>query len=207
MVGATIHTGSADAGHYWSYINTKRGMAEVEESDQWVHTQNDPWMEFNDSTVRDLDYKKVSEDGFGGEEKSSGWSAFGSSFGKSAYMLVYERREKKPVKLVVEKETEGAEYDAEKEEYTKMVSFKDASVPTGNCPIYQNVLEDNAKFEFENDIYSDEFFNFTTDILNSVAKMDVNSAETKSIAIQAEAIGRKVALDIVAHCYDNKSLE
>jgi ubiquitin C-terminal hydrolase len=67
LVGATIHSGTANAGHYWSYINTKRGMEEVEESEDWVHTDSDPWMEFNDSTVRDLDYKKVGEDGFGGE--------------------------------------------------------------------------------------------------------------------------------------------
>jgi hypothetical protein len=80
-------------------------------------------------------------------------------------MLVYERREKKDVKILVEKEEEGAIHDADKDEYFKMVPFKDAAKNTGNCPIYENVLQDNSKFEFENDIYSEEFFNFTTDIL------------------------------------------
>lgn len=36
LVGTTVHTGSADAGHYWSYINTKRGLEENEESKDWV---------------------------------------------------------------------------------------------------------------------------------------------------------------------------
>lgn len=59
LVGATIHTGSADAGHYWSYINTKRVTDEDEGAPEWEQTEADPWMEFNDSTVRDLDYKKL----------------------------------------------------------------------------------------------------------------------------------------------------
>jgi len=67
LVGATIHSGTANAGHYWSYINTKRGAEENEDDALWEHTDVDPWMEFNDSTVRDLDYKKVGEDGYGGE--------------------------------------------------------------------------------------------------------------------------------------------
>jgi ubiquitin carboxyl-terminal hydrolase 34 len=136
LVGATIHSGTANAGHYWSYINTKRGNEENEGSEDWIHTDIDPWMEFNDSTVRDLDFKKVQEDGYGGEQTSSGWSAFSSSYGKSAYMLVYERREKKPVKVLVDKEEEGAIKDEEKDEHYKLISFKDAAKPTGNCPIY-----------------------------------------------------------------------
>jgi ubiquitin C-terminal hydrolase len=30
LVGVTIHTGSADHGHYYSIINTARGSAEVD---------------------------------------------------------------------------------------------------------------------------------------------------------------------------------
>lgn len=131
LVGATIHSGTANAGHYWSYINTKRGQQEDENDETWEHPDVDPWLEFNDSTVRDLDYKKVSEDGFGGESSSMGFSAFSSSYGKSAYMLVYERREKKPVKVLVkdESETEGEEIlkDEEKDEKFKLVPFKQAA--------------------------------------------------------------------------------
>lgn len=29
LVGATVHSGTAHAGHYWSYINTKRGREEA----------------------------------------------------------------------------------------------------------------------------------------------------------------------------------
>jgi hypothetical protein len=127
LVGATIHSGTANAGHYWSYINTKRGAEENEDHEDWIHTDVDPWMEFNDSTVRDLDFKKVTEDGFGGEQTTSGWGSSSGAYGKSAYMLVYERKEKKPVKVLVKEDEEGAIKDPKKEEHYKLISFKDAA--------------------------------------------------------------------------------
>lgn len=66
-------------------------------------------MEFNDSTVKDFNFSKLKEDCFGGDKKSSamggmlGAFSFDSdSYGKSAYMLVYERRKKRPIKIVLE---------------------------------------------------------------------------------------------------------
>ena len=57
LAGVTVHSGTAHAGHYWSYINTKRGTDEAAEGaddETWVSTDNDRWMEFNDSQVRDF---------------------------------------------------------------------------------------------------------------------------------------------------------
>ena len=33
LVGVTVHSGTANAGHYWSYINTARGYLEPNEND------------------------------------------------------------------------------------------------------------------------------------------------------------------------------
>lgn len=33
LVGVNVHSGTANAGHYWSYINTVRGMEEKNEND------------------------------------------------------------------------------------------------------------------------------------------------------------------------------
>lgn len=60
-------------------------------------------MEFNDSIVRPFKFEKLKDECFGGDKSSdydSGWS-FGSSYGKSAYMLFYERRKKKPIKILI----------------------------------------------------------------------------------------------------------
>ena len=60
-------------------------------------------MEFNDSSVREFNFDKIKDDCFGGDGRDSNdtWS-FGGSYGKSAYMLVYERRKKKPLKILVD---------------------------------------------------------------------------------------------------------
>ena len=84
LVGVNVHSGSANAGHYWSYINTKRGVAEPDENDpDWAKTENDPWMKFNDSQVTEYNIEKLREDCYGGDGKSGSDDAFslGGSYG------------------------------------------------------------------------------------------------------------------------------
>ena len=33
LVGVNVHSGSANGGHYWSYINTTRGLEEKDPTD------------------------------------------------------------------------------------------------------------------------------------------------------------------------------
>jgi ubiquitin carboxyl-terminal hydrolase 34 len=57
LAGVTVHSGTAHAGHYWAYINTKRGAeGPTDDADDltWASTEGDRWMEFNDSMVRDF---------------------------------------------------------------------------------------------------------------------------------------------------------
>ena len=65
-------------------------------------------MEFNDSTVKDFNFSKLREDCFGGDKKSNagggilgGFGFDSDSYGKSAYMLVYERKKKRPIKILL----------------------------------------------------------------------------------------------------------
>jgi hypothetical protein len=138
-------------------------------------------MEFNDSTVRTFNFDKLkeecfggsggSEDSYAGPATSGGW---GGSYGKSAYMLVYERRKKKPVKILVDPEEAKASaedssilFDAKKEEYFRVVDYKTGVEEIAPSKIYRQVFEDNQKFEFDNDIYSQEFFDFVKSILTA----------------------------------------
>ncbi len=177
LVGVTIHSGTANAGHYWSYINTRRGHAEPDEdSPTWASTETDQWMEFNDSSVRNFNFDKLKEEAFGEDSKGSsgmdnGWNNFGS-YGKSAYMLVYERKKKKPIKILATPEEHKADpesvfYDEKKEEYFRLSDYKTGVEEIFPSSIYQKVQEDNKKFEFDNDIYSNEFFEFVRSILVS----------------------------------------
>lgn len=59
MVGVTVHTGTADGGHYYSFIkerNSKNGSG-----------QQDRWFLFNDAEVKLFDASQLAAECFGGE--------------------------------------------------------------------------------------------------------------------------------------------
>lgn len=75
LVGINVHSGSANAGHYWSYINTNRAdYAEQNISaDDWKEsTERDRWMEFNDAQVSDWSIKASKEGRCFGSKQARG---------------------------------------------------------------------------------------------------------------------------------------
>lgn len=62
LVGVIIHVGTADAGHYYSLINTERFQKNNEHDEAWLDTSKDKWMEFNDSHVRDYNFEDLKGD-------------------------------------------------------------------------------------------------------------------------------------------------
>lgn len=65
LVGVVVHIGVAEAGHYFSYINIGR-HSKPEDSPEWLKTETDKWLEFNDSQVKHYNFKSLEEDCFGG---------------------------------------------------------------------------------------------------------------------------------------------
>jgi Ubiquitin carboxyl-terminal hydrolase len=112
LVGVTIHRGTAEHGHYYALINTKRGKEEADEfRPEWSHTENDPWKKFDDETVKYFNFHELKSEAFGGSSgggiQDTDLSAYymqsgtANSYGQNAYMLVYEKQKKKPLKEVV----------------------------------------------------------------------------------------------------------
>jgi ubiquitin C-terminal hydrolase len=60
-VGVVVHMGTADAGDYLSFINTNRS-----DKHEWLLTEKDKWLEFNDSIVREYRFANLEQDCFGG---------------------------------------------------------------------------------------------------------------------------------------------
>lgn len=185
LVGVNVHSGTANAGHYWSYINTNRGVDE-DKDPNWMRTEADLWMEYNDSRVSDWEFNEMRQRTFGNENKAGGnsyFSSMGDSYGTSAYMLFYERRVKKDLTILVKDADVEAEkargvdiqFDEAKKEHVKMLPYRTAAEGEVANEIYTKVAEDNMKFTFESDIYSTEFFDFILQILNSVAETEVDN--------------------------------
>ena len=109
LVGVLMHNGNAESGHYYSYINTDRGPNESDPN--FLRTENNKWVEFNDSIIRDFAFSRLEAECFGGsmEDISAGYMDDTSEVAKliggrskSAYMLIYERKYKGMIPLRVE---------------------------------------------------------------------------------------------------------
>lgn len=83
LVGIVVHLGTADSGHYYSYIKEQERFAEA---------SNEQWYEFNDTLVRDFDKNEIPSECFGGVEPSVGWGVKGYVKTASAYIVVYKRK-------------------------------------------------------------------------------------------------------------------
>lgn len=106
LAGVVVHMGTAEFGHYYSYINTNRGEPSKKEANK-----KDKWLEFNDSTIRDFNPDHIENECFGGASNDSsddawGWVKVGKDNSKNAYILVYERVIKDPLKLQIKDEAD-----------------------------------------------------------------------------------------------------
>ena len=73
LVGVNIHVGTADHGHYYSLINTKRGEEEPDPNSlEWSKVERDNWMKFDDSSVSHFNFSnEIEKEAFGGQSSDS----------------------------------------------------------------------------------------------------------------------------------------
>ena len=120
LKGIVIHTGTAETGHYYSYIQDRK---------------TNKWHEFNDTSVFPFDPDDIPAEAYGGQER---WqSMYSSSYMSSvrekyrnAYLLFYERESKYCVR----------EKDDESLKHLKLVRETDSLVR------FKEVIDDNERY-------------------------------------------------------------
>jgi ubiquitin carboxyl-terminal hydrolase 34 len=82
LVGVLVHAGTAESGHYYSYIRERPTTSDSE-----------VWVEFNDETVSPWDQGQMETACFGGPDYRTPYDNSGVVYDKtySAYMLFYQR--------------------------------------------------------------------------------------------------------------------
>ncbi|KAL5008333.1 hypothetical protein ScPMuIL_013914 [Solemya velum] len=102
LIGVTVHTGTADGGHYYSFIRDRLSRTE---------SGQDKWFLFNDAEVKPFDPSQIASECFGGEMTSKTYDSVTDKFmdfsfekTNSAYMLFYERcnKDKEEISKTVE---------------------------------------------------------------------------------------------------------
>ena len=100
LIGVTVHTGTADGGHYYAFIRDRAGVYgnNVGGTKSSVGSSGDKWYSFNDAEVKQFDPSQIAAECFGGEMNSRTYDQGTDKFmdlsiekTNSAYMLFYER--------------------------------------------------------------------------------------------------------------------
>lgn len=126
----------------------------------------------------------------------------GGSYGQSGYMLVYERKKKKPLKLCRQVPS-GEPVEEGKEPATKEEIYE---IDYGTCveptdkpnKIFNNVLEQNAKYVLEQEVYQAEFVDFLYGIQKSIAGLESSDEAAQQLRREAIRMANKATLEIYA---------
>lgn len=149
LIGVTVHTGTADGGHYYSFIKDRTAGS------------RDKWFLFNDAEVKPFDPNQIAAECFGGEMTSKTYDSVTDKFmdfsfekTNSAYMLFYER-------------CPTAESSNERSPSTTGDSCENiSSSPTPTMTIELSkeledwIWQDNMHFIQDKNIFEHTYFNF-----------------------------------------------
>mgnify|MGYP003642646911 CR=1 FL=1 len=143
--GVLIHRGSADSGHYYSFIKDRGGT--------------ECWYEFNDDIVRPFNAEALPRECFGGTETVLQYNEYTKSrvrktvpVTRNAYMLIYERK----LKMAVEGQAEKKEEAEPSFSPSSVVASSSAALTIPEKPLtpvcvpasqYEQVWKENMKHQ------------------------------------------------------------
>lgn len=183
LAGVLVHNGTAESGHYYSYIKDRHEFNE--------HS-NSIWFEFNDSEVSSFDPSVIPHQCYGGTDfigpsKELGQPiAFQKSY--SAYMLFYERV--KPLQTDEQKLSS----------LRKIPIARDLAI---------DILQDNERSVRRYCLFDGLYLTFTTKILRQshTLRVDNSTPDTELVEQQALQLALKTFEQIAARIKDSREAD
>lgn len=149
LVGVVVHNGTADSGHYYSYIKEQERFTEQEQ-----------WFEFNDIWVREFDKNDLANECYGGEETLNfgNWSKNTMNKSRNAYIVVYKRK--------LEEMPPDSDEEIEKAVVQKSESLGQVqlSLESGS-DFFNKIASKNHKYWQSRYIFSSEYTEFVCNLL------------------------------------------
>ena len=147
LKGINVHIGNAMGGHYISFIDVERDGHDNElniKSSIENGKIKSKWLKFNDSIITEFDPKDIPIESYGGslEENISNENI------QNAYLLIYERKKKTPIKIVIDENSLNIS-EEEKSQNDNFISFskeKRASIDK-----FYDIFNSNNKMKMKED--------------------------------------------------------
>eukprot|EP01119_Soliformovum_irregulare_P016659 TRINITY_DN4860_c0_g1_i1.p1 TRINITY_DN4860_c0_g1~~TRINITY_DN4860_c0_g1_i1.p1 ORF type:complete len:2591 (-),score=801.00 TRINITY_DN4860_c0_g1_i1:32-7804(-) len=160
LMGVLVHTGGADAGHYYSYIKERMPS-------QSPHGAVEKrWFEFNDSVVTPFDPKDLPAECYGGTQEVSHWDDWSRQYVRktydrvrSAYMLFYDRVQ--PKDLGQDAKSPLLTHQKFIAELTNAANADGKQLMAGvPAQIHHQIQEENARFNRDRQLFDPTYFDF-----------------------------------------------
>lgn len=189
LIGVTVHTGTADGGHYYSFIQDR---------DPHSVTRN-KWFFFNDAEVKPFDKSQLADQSFGGETTSKQYDQTNDKFfdcsiekTNSAYMLFYERIDGDDI-------FDGNEKDAivSKAHHQPLEEISKS--------LLDWIWEDNISFLRDQFIFDHHYFDFIWQVCSQVPQTLPSSLAPKSTLISAR-LATLFVLETLIHAKEKPTL-
>ena len=122
LKGINVHIGDATGGHYVSFIDVERDGHDNElniKSSIENGIIKSKWLKFNDSIITEFDPKDIPIESYGGsfEENVSNENI------QNAYLLIYERKKKTPIKILIDEDNAKNNIKEENSPNYNIISF------------------------------------------------------------------------------------
>eukprot|EP00090_Calanus_glacialis_P047045 TRINITY_DN9530_c0_g1_i3.p1 TRINITY_DN9530_c0_g1~~TRINITY_DN9530_c0_g1_i3.p1 ORF type:complete len:2633 (-),score=502.34 TRINITY_DN9530_c0_g1_i3:271-7929(-) len=189
LVGVTVHSGQANAGHYYSFIKDRRGNSVT-------NANKNKWFKFNDTTVEGFEMtdENLEAECFGGKFKVK--KKEGSSLPEerqrywNGYILVYEARNDHKTPRTPKKSFSGTSHrrsvgpgmvrrltmpprisepggaNQARESLSQLSDLLEKGEKRGiftsrmPAPIERSIREDNLRFMQNRDVFSEDYYKF-----------------------------------------------